>query len=1262
MTNEINTQWTAEQLSAIGTHDRSLLVSAGAGSGKTTVLTERIMRKITAEENPLSISDFLIVSFNKASAADLKKKISKELRRLIVADKTRSDHLKQQLVLINRANISTMHAFCLQVIKENPDRLSLPATFRIGSETEAKIIKKSVFDSVFELFYSGRNDFYKDYDFTYNDFLYTVENFLGKKINDNSFDIMIKIHSKLQNYADKYAFLNAQIELNRELAALSGEDDREFFNTAYGHGVYSYILDFHSYFSDNYTQIYESVNYSPDLKKKFEKKITSCLDYLDEIKTIAANKCSYKELSLCLMNINKGRLTGVRGIEEDLNHALLTAVDKRLGYAFDKITSLFTYKFSTLQRFAADYEKNTRVIIAVLKLFEAELLKEKMRLKVFDFSDLERFAFELLLNKDANGAYSPSPIALSLRQKFKEIYIDEYQDTNDLQDAIFKAISSEDENHCGGNRFMVGDVKQSIYAFRGANSDIFESYADKFKLLDDDGDNGSPAKIFLSHNFRCDKNIIGFTNGIFKVLFNKKNKTIDYGECERLVFGKDPEKDKNFKVDFIFLEKEAANSLAVRKDGVEESRSEDIDYKEAEYVALKIKNMILQSENNDSESEPLKYSEVAVLTRNNTKTPYFTAAFKKYDIPFISDDSDSFLSCPESLLFLSLLHTVNNPYNEIYLASALKSPIFSFTLNKLIKIKLWNEDAELKRKNLYICLQNYYNYFSENDNAHGFFYDGEIVEDIKNFNEKLRIWREKARFLTADKFIWYLFKQTDILAIISKEKEAVRRKENLMLFLEHARAFELSSYRGLFNFLLYLENLRINNDDVKKTKKIAETANAVRIMSVHKSKGLEFPVCFIVNCADTINFKDSTNDPVISEKLGIYYRIKSEDMPAAFNTPMRALAANELKTKAINEEARILYVALTRAKNKLIITNTVKNKDDTLSQNYEPVSSFSNLSLSLTSKMGKTKISTEISYTDLFCKILFDYQGGVRLSSCAECGTIGKAELRAMAKDLINPDEKMSSEQENGAPQTIIDLEKAAKHKEGLAAIYEGKYKYSALSSIPAKVSVSELTPSPISAAPLPDFINETREKTDFSPAEAGTAAHICMQFIDFESAHANGSEYEAGRLHDMGFLTKSQFDLLDFTLLDRFFKSPLYEELKSARELYREKRFNLMTDIKDYEYFGEQSDICNLPDNEFVLIQGVIDLFYIDRQGKLVVADFKTDRVKKSGGEEELIRRYKTQLRLYSRAAEEMTGIKSSKAVIFSFHLDKTIDVPLDY
>ncbi|MCD7776163.1 MAG: UvrD-helicase domain-containing protein, partial [Firmicutes bacterium] len=829
-------------------------------------------------------------------------------------------------------------------------------------------------------------------------------------------------------------------------------------------------------------------------------------------------------------------------------------------------------------------------IVSLLERFEERYTEEKLHRGLCNYTDLERYAYKLLKNDET---------AAEVAADIDEIFIDEYQDVNEIQDAIFKMISSA-RAEC--RRFMVGDVKQSIYGFRGADPTIFDKYRRSFS----EGKEGK--LIFMSENFRCDEGIVNFTNDVTGRLFSCGNVSFTEDDALRHAKGTDGVSFGNVK--FIITE-----------------RGDEAVEAEAESVAAEAEKLMRGGRAAD---------DIVILMRSaKDRAAVFENALRRHNIPVRNDTIPSFFECPEVLLMLCLIGMSNNPLYDIYTAGALRSPVFGFSLDELIVVKGGGDEP------LYRALIK-----AAEDGS-------EVTDELRakcaDAAEIINEWRECAVRMPSDEFVLMLYRKTGMEGIIaSRANMSVGsvpldvRRENLTSFYEYAKRFESGSFRGVHRFLEYINDMieRGVSADIKRTA----GGGCVKIMTIHQSKGLEFPVVFLSGCGSKRNASDTSKSLLFDRETGVAMKIRPDPERAAVtDTLLRASASAAIEKKNDSEEMRILYVGLTRAKEQLYVTAETRHTADELLSNAACEARFFS---SHTVREKKTPLEWILT---------------------AAIGDDGRLPYEIIGGDE-RADEPRSFDEvgrtltdEKSAGTTDADLVSAA--KETMLRNINFVYPYERTGGIPAKISVSRLTPDYLDRTDedsVPYSFDVPEEKTE--AALAGTATHLFLQFCDFESA-AKSIDAEADRLVTEGYMRQSDRLLIRTDESKAFFRSKTYKKLASADRVWREKRFNVPFPASE---FTEDESAKRLYAQSEVLVQGVIDCMYVTG-GEVTIIDYKTDRLTpyeiahRDAAEEKLRSRHARQLNLYGRAAAALFGKPPTHLYVYSLALGDEIEIDLD-
>ncbi len=1180
--------WTNEQDSAITSHASDILVSAAAGSGKTAVLTERLIRKITDASHPLDVDRMLVVTFTEDAAKELKERIRLAVTSAMANAETEGasgvslkKHLQRQYLKLPSAKISTIHGFCFDLVKSNYDILGLPPKIRVSDEAQSSLLKQQVADAVMDSYYASLPG-YDDID----DFVSFADNFVT--IQDSSLtEKMIELHETLSSYPSGVEFLSS--------SALDYEDAiHDFASSRWCDVLLTHIRNIMGFYHSIFCDACEAIGEIEELAPRYLPSFTSLRDTAEKLLHLAEGS-----------DVSGIRLVFAEFSNIDLARGKKVEVDEEIEFFKAKRTEFHTLMKEYKERFFSysddaiieGAKKSSELIMGLFHLisaFDRRYSYEKKRRGIIDFNDMERMAYSLLVKPDG----ARTPLAEELSTLYDEVCIDEYQDVNSLQDGIFKAITR------GTHRFMVGDIKQSIYSFRGAEPEIFAHYRG----------NADVELINLTHNFRSDRPVIDFVNEVCTSLFVNFGTTVPYNKSDELYFHKNSELALPAEIVVIVDPKKNEDSNLDDSD-----ISDDGEDKEALYVARRINELVNCA---DAENR-VKPSEIAILLRSpKKKARLYEEALAKFGITSKNKEQADLFVNPEVLLLMCILNVIDNPTRDIYLAGALKSPIYNVTLSELSEIRRTYPDISL--------IDALRRYTSDTGFEKGKFFLSKLDEYRRLANEPV------------DKLIWYIFCDSGILAYAYKDKEnAKSARANLMLLYEKARSFESGSFKGLYSFIRYINDMINSSASIPSPSKSDDSDN-VHIMSIHKSKGLQYKYVFMCDSAKRFNNQDETKNIIITKELGVALNYADITGIGSVDTLFRRISSLSVRKKNYDEEIRVLYVGLTRAESKLIVTGTVRN-----------TKSFTSLDI--------CKRYESLGNGYLFMKNS-NFLNWILLSQ------------KSVSPQIISADDISSEiEPDNTAPDDVRVIELDTEKIERLRAEYTERFlfEYPALdaSRIHAKLSVSELYPTILddyddraklseskkTRMRVPRFIDESESRG----AAIGTATHQFMQFCDFERLSVENVDGEIKRLTELGFLSPSVGKLVSREAIKRFTESEQFTAIKEAASLRRELRFNVYLNASS---FTKQSSESPLKD-ERVLVQGVIDCLYEDADGKAVLLDYKTDskprNMSEAEFEEELILSHCTQLSYYAQACKTLIGKEVDEVVIYSFALGKSIAIP---
>ena len=1206
-------KWTSAQTAAINTRGRTLLVSAAAGSGKTATLTERIIRSITDKSAPADISKMLIVTFTRAAATELKERIFKALSDEL-AKNPADRHLNEQLIKLGSANICTIDAFYLNLIRQNFSALGISASGRVADTSELDLIKSEAMNETIDKLYD-----------TDADFPAFAECFIKTKSINRLSEPMLALYGGIVSCPEGVEFVKDTASRLRTDA----ETEKNFLDTDFGKIIRRDLISKFEYYIAVLNDAFEYSESNADTLGKrsaaYAYDAEFCKSVLELLGDSTVHYDRLRQLFLSYVPIKMG---SVKATDED-ERSLFYKSER--GKIKDDIRDICAELFSRDNREICGEmrltAKNVEIFYSLLSDFSARFSEEKNRRGIMDFDDIKRYTLKLLVAPDG----SPTAIAKDYAEQFTDIYIDEYQDVDLIQDRIFSAISKN-------NRFMVGDIKQSIYGFRGAEPQVFAAYKERFTPYSPETAEGADgATVFMSENFRCDSSIIDFTNLVCSRIFNASKESIGYTEADDLRFSKlVPDGYASPKPEItVILTREDDEAEEDEKAGKrrksKRNQAPEKEELEAEYIAAKIDELV--GKERLANGELIFPGDIAILFRSNKMVAYLAEALGKRGILCSEGGGDSYFESPDVLLVLSLLNVVDNPHRDIHLAGALCSPLFEFTLDDLIIIRKSASSAY----SLYDALVEYKSA------------DSPLGEKCRHFDDILDELRTSATSLPVDRFLRLLF-ETDIFVSsgLLSDRDDFGEGGNLLRLYDYARTFEAGSFKGLYNFIEFINSL-IENGKMLEVAPKDRCRERVTLTTMHHSKGLEFPVCFICGTGAKKNTKLLSSSLLYEYPTGIAMKLSDETGFARINTPLRDAIVKSRFLSEIEEEMRILYVAMTRARERLYITATKNSTaEDIMSE-------------------AKMRAAYSCSYVLRRCASFIDWV--LIPFADPECDT------DFCGLSFVSPKECTADADETEA-QVNVGAERPQPDQQLLATLrdkFDFDYKYTHLRKIPAKLSVSRLSPDILDENDTSAELFATEKKTkvpDFfitgksasaTSAERGTATHLFFQFCDFSLARKNGITEEIARLTEKRFIPENIASLIYIEELEKFLESELFVRILSARETVRERRFNLLLPA---DAFSESDNTRALLQGENLAVQGVIDLILINSDGELELYDYKTDRLTEKELTDSAAARDKMnafhglQLSYYAHAVEMLFEKKCSRVCVYSTHSARLYDI----
>lgn len=1166
--------WTPAQEQCIYSHDGTLLVSAAAGSGKTSVLVQRILERITHPEHPVDVDRLLVMTFTRAAAAEMKERLAKGLSECI-AERPDDLRLQRQQALLPRASIGTVDSFCSELLRENFHLLDISPRFRVAEEQQLVLLQTEAMNDTL-------NECYAEADPAFNE----LAAMLSSSRSDALLaETVLRLYHFLQPHPDPNGWLDKMASIYDDTTAIK--------DSVWGQCVIAYI----EAAITKGIRLCESALALTDrdakLTEKYRPAVADDLAFLRRAATVCAEG-TWDELLTTLECYAATALGTVRACE-DLSAK--EQVKTLRGEVKSLIQSLPKYLGSTETLCRTDLHDTGRVIRALydtVRRFTERYTEKKAAGRLLDFSDIEHLALRLLIEKDENGNPVPTALARELSERYEEVLVDEYQDTNEVQDALYCALS-RDEN----NLFFVGDVKQSIYGFREAMPELFLKRRADYPLFDG---KHYPATIVLGNNFRGRREVTEAVNFVFRQLMTEENGGLRYDDREALVCSA------------VYPDADGHDPEIILVDPVVEDEKWDADVAEAEVLCARIRELVGSLRVGDDQ-HPLRYGDCCILLRS--RRPTFREVLEKNGIPVVSDTTGAFFDTAEIRLAVSVLRCIDNPLQDVPLTAWLLSPLCGFTPDDMGAIRQCRRKTAL------------YNALTAATHSA----DPVLAERCRRAVEFLSRYRTLAAQLTVDRLVTRLYEDTALPELMSARTDGERRRTNLQLLQEMCERFDGQGFRGLSSFIRYVDRLQAQGMDLPGAT-AADTGDAVHIMTIHSSKGLEFPVVFLAGLSHEFNDRDLTKDLLMHSKLGAGIKRRNEETCNRYVTlPHQALALT-ISAEQRAEELRILYVAMTRAREKLCLSMVLKEphkKLTSLAASLDDKETLSPFSVRCAKSMGEWILSALLRHP-----AATDWRH-----------MIDREDLPLLSDDLSwqfsvrSPVTHEITETEEQSELVSADPAAVAQILERIAYAYP----HTALARVPAKLAASDTSHHTVSrqfvAASRPAF----QSAGGLTPAERGTAMHTFMQFADYTLA-ADNTEREISRLTNGGFLSAEQAASLDRRKLAAFFRSELYARMCRADRVWREYSF---TTLRSAAQIDPAADAA-----EQLVVQGIADCVF-EENGVLIIVDYKTDRVDTAA---ELVERYRNQLSIYRRAVSEALALPVGECLLYSFALGTTIPV----
>ena len=1181
---------TEEQQAAVDNRGGGLLVSAAAGSGKTRVLVERLLARV---EEGADVDRFLVITYTKAAAAELRSRIVEELSDRL-ALRPSDGHLRRQATLVYKAGISTIHAFCAQLLRECGHLLDLDPDFRLCDEGEAGILMLRALNDVLDRRYESMEA----------DFAQLVDTMSAGRDDARLVQIVLDIRGRTQAHPNPTVWLQEQ----ERTFALEGVTDP--LQTPWGKLLLVDAAGQAAYWRRRMEEARDLCERDANLLANYGDSVAQTAQALQQFEEAADRgwDAARALLPIPFPTVGRKKMVDDPAAVERVK-AIRTACKKRL----EKLEDWFADSGDDLLADLRTVYPAMRGLFALVRDFEAAYAAEKARRGLVDFSDLEHMAVKLLVGEDGQ----PTELARQWSTRYDEIMVDEYQDTNEVQNAIFSALSRD-----GTDLVMVGDVKQSIYRFLLANPAIFLGKYRSFKPYTEAGE-GEERRVILSRNFRSRPEVLEGCNDLFRAVMSVPFGEMEYSDDQALYPGAPFPPDSTYCVELDALDGDI--------DGEEGAEKVSRDLLEARFAARRIRELLDQNfsvSDGEGGTRPVRPSDMVILLRSpNTVLRHYARALGERDILWEAEGGGDFFGSTEISVALSLLQIVDNPRQDVPLISVLRSPVYGFSADRLAQIRAASPDTD------------FYAALAADDG-----------EDSRAFLAELDDLRFGSGDESCHQLLWHIYDRTNLLGIFGAMEEGETRQGNLLALAELARQFEGAGHKGLFRFLTYLTRLRENGNSLTPPAP-GRAGGGVRIMSIHKSKGLEFPVVLLCGLARRLNREDMSRPILFHPKLGVGPKGLDVERGIEYPTLARMAVARQLEREMMAEELRLLYVAMTRAKEKLI------------------------LSVALTGGGRDLEKLAGDAGDPVDPQVLLSCQSvGQWVLLHALCRPEAGALRRAAGQDVAVPAAPFGPEWDIrfvdggplaqttphrwAAPTQAAEQETGA--GEALAHRLRWTYPHGAEVAIPSKLTATQLKGRALDEEAAEEAPRPARslsfgrprfaaEEMGLTAAQQGTALHQVLQYIDFEKAETvEGVRAEIARLVEGQYITPQQGEAVDPAPIAAFFQSDLGQQLLSSVSLRREFKFSILEPAS--RYYPQAGE------GEQVLFQGVVDCYYETLEG-ITVVDFKTDRVTKRSVAERA-EHYRPQLEAYSRALEEITGRRVIRRVLWFFSLNQSVDL----
>lgn len=1177
--------WTTDQRHAIECRKGSVLVSAAAGSGKTAVLVERVIRRLTDKDNPCSAEDLLIVTFTRAATAQMREKIGAAILKRLSEDPT-DRHLRRQYMLLPFAKICTIDSFCNDLVRENFHALGISPDYSLLDNETAVIMKNDVCEAMLERAYE------EDLDGRFSE----LSDMMSSGSSDEDF---AKLIIKMYDISTAYPFPDLWLD------SLIGEYSQPDINKSrWGGIIKKYVCDMLDYCVSSSRDMMTAMESDPIVADAYGAAVQSDINMYAELREkINSDWDEALEAFKTVKYMSLGRVP--KGYESETKTVVTTA-RKKLKDLLKKVPGIMCVSSEEHADDMRLLRDPVTKLIELVKQFGREYSAEKDKMNSADFSDILHRALNLLAVSDGSGGYIKTDLARELSSHYVEILVDEYQDINEAQDMIFRAISA-DEN----NLFTVGDVKQSIYRFRQAMPEIFlrrRSTTHSFES------GKYPLGITLGSNFRSRVGVTSCVNYIFRQLMSTEAGELEYDDSEALnAAAKYPERDTPD------CELHVVTDKGNRADTLEA---------QARYVAKYIDRTVREGKTLVTKGgalHPASYGDFCILLRTakNVSSVYANALSER-GIPVFSPETGGFFEAAEISFILSLLRVLDNPVQDIPLAAVMLSPLFGFSAGELADIRA-SAKERLEAGETEPLYRSVAVSADEGD------------EKAAAFLKKIESLRRLSLTLSAGELVRRVCEETGFDAIVGAMPDGERRRLNVGLLCDYAEKYEAAGNLGLSGFIRFIDKVARTSGDLATAARPSENADIVRIMTVHQSKGLEFPICILADMQHAFNERDNTESVLISSSAGLGMKRRTEDGISVYDTASRRAAVITSERMGRSEEMRVLYVALTRAKENLVMVTSVPNPEKGLAKVA--------VECGIGERANPFAVLRMNNFSDLVLTALMRHPAAdeLRKLSGVDVPIFLSEKDRFKLKVVVSDSESFMTESANEqkiAAKPVFFNEVQAR--------LDYSDPRSVLSSVPAKRAASDGSERGINreyfASSRPAFMSSG----GLTPAQRGTATHKFMQFSNYAAARA-GIESELARLVDGGFLSENEGKAVNIGAAKRFFMSPLAERIFASDNVMREKKFASLFPAKFFypELTGEAAE-------EKIVVQGIADCVFVE-DGELVIVDYKTDT---GVDAEALLDRYSAQLEIYREALSQALGMPVKETLLYSFFMNSAVKV----